>query len=198
MHQVAPRTGAEEVTLAEDQTEYKPLVAARYDVQFSPGHEPARALLTRWRLTEDERRRIAEGEDIYLACLTFGDPLQPLMMQVGARAPTDWVVAPAEDDVPRVVAGPIPDNGVPAVMSREEWSEALGMLREGPAEVHLCAIALANHALPADDPHKLTPAVVLGLRATAQHPLWPHSAFLFEVADIIASYLPPCHSPKGA
>ena len=78
MRMVAPRTGAPEVTIAEDQTDYMPLVAARYDDGV---------LLTRWRMDDAERARVAAGEDVYLAVMTFGKPLQPISMQVG---PEGW------------------------------------------------------------------------------------------------------------
>lgn len=87
MHMVSPRTGAEEITVAEDQLDYKPLVAAFYK---NPDGVPI--LLTRWRFTEDERRQLAAGEDLYLGVLTFGQPLQPLIPGVG---PGGWLI-PAE------------------------------------------------------------------------------------------------------
>jgi hypothetical protein len=84
MHMVAPRTGADEITIAEDQLEYKPLVVAVYQ---TPQGVPV--LLTRWRLTEEERQLVAAGEDLYLSVLTFGQPLQPIGLQVG---PEGWQV----------------------------------------------------------------------------------------------------------
>ena len=186
MHAVAPRTGAEEVTLAEEQLEYKPLTAARYDVQFTEQSPPARALLTRWRLDDRDRELIAGGEDVYLACLTFGDPLQPLIVQVGPQSPTNWLTSEA---VPAILLGQIPENNVPPVMDAAEWAE-VPPLAAAP-EVHLCAIALANRALPDDSRYKLSPAMVKGLRAVGAQLMWPHSALLFEIADVIASYLPP-------
>ena len=83
MRSVAPRTGAPEVTIAEDQHEYKTLVGAKYD-------DPP-AMLTRWRLDDGERARIASGEDLYIGVLTFGGPFPPLNVQVG---PDGWQVAP--------------------------------------------------------------------------------------------------------
>lgn len=83
MYMVAPRTGAKEVTLAEDQLEYKPLVAAVYR---HPEHDGI-ILLTRWRLTDEDKERILKGEDIYLSVMTFGQPLQPIAIQVG---PDGW------------------------------------------------------------------------------------------------------------
>lgn len=84
MRAVAPRTGAPEVTIAENQPEYSPLVGACY--VDADGHE---YMLTRWRFTAEERARIAAGEDLYLAELTFGRPFTPLMIQVG---PEGWEV----------------------------------------------------------------------------------------------------------
>ena len=89
MHMVAPRTGAAEVTIAENQLEYKPLVAALYQ------DEGATVLLTRWRFTDEDRVRIAAGEDLYLGVKTFGHPLQPLIVGVG---PEGWEVP---EGVPR-------------------------------------------------------------------------------------------------
>lgn len=73
---VAPRTGAEEITIAEDQLEYKPLVAARYQTP-----EGVPVLLTRWKLDDAERAKVAAGEDLYLSLMTFGNPLPPLQVQ---------------------------------------------------------------------------------------------------------------------
>lgn len=84
---IAPRTGADEITIAEDQLEYKPLVAAVYRTP-----EGAPMLLTRWTFTAEERERIAAGEDLYLGVLTYGQPLQPLAPQVG---PDGYEVAPS-------------------------------------------------------------------------------------------------------
>lgn len=90
MRMVAPRTGAPEVTLAEDQLEYRPLTVAAYQHNDRPGK--AFMLLSRWRLSDEERRRIAAGEDLYLAVCTFGDPMQPVSLQVG---PDGYLVADA-------------------------------------------------------------------------------------------------------
>lgn len=46
--------------------------------------EDGRALLSRWRLNDDDRRRIAAGADLYLMLRTFGQPMQPVRLQVGA------------------------------------------------------------------------------------------------------------------
>lgn len=75
---VAPRTGAPELTLAEEQEEYLPLTVACYETdRGSP------ALLSRWRLSDEDRERIAAGEDVYLLVVTGGAPMQPVAVQVG-------------------------------------------------------------------------------------------------------------------
>ena len=77
---VAPRTGAPEITLAEEQPEYHPLVVAKYVTQGG-----VELLLSRWRLDPGEIERLKNGEDLYVSVLTFGNPLQPIRLQVGAE-----------------------------------------------------------------------------------------------------------------
>lgn len=85
MRPIGPRTGAPEVTIAEDQLEYMPLVAAVYE--FKGG---GYGYLTRWTLSDDERRQIAEGEDVYIAeMLPEGLPFTPLTVDIG---PPGWTV----------------------------------------------------------------------------------------------------------
>lgn len=85
MDMIAPRTGAPEITLAEDQLEYKPLTVAVYGNNAGQG---PRTLLSRWRFSDEERERIAAGEDLYVGLTTFGRPMQPIRVQVG---PEGWV-----------------------------------------------------------------------------------------------------------
>ena len=76
MRMIAPRVpGLDEVTIAEQQGDYKTLTAA-----VIPG-----GVLTRWRPSPEELARLNAGEDLFLAVLTFGQPLQPLSLQVGAE-----------------------------------------------------------------------------------------------------------------
>lgn len=67
--------GYSRVTFAADQPEYLPLPALVH-----AGAD--RRVLTRWRPSEDERRAIMDGAAIELAQLTFGHPLQPLLVGV--------------------------------------------------------------------------------------------------------------------
>lgn len=46
---------------------------------------PDQQVITRWTLDDDERRKILEGEDIYVTLV--GLPINPLFVTVG---PTDW------------------------------------------------------------------------------------------------------------
>lgn len=75
---IAPRTGAPEVTVAEEQEEYLPITVACYQ-----DAEGVRHLLARWTFTTEERARLAAGEDVYVAQLSFGGPMTPMSVHVG-------------------------------------------------------------------------------------------------------------------
>jgi hypothetical protein len=66
-----------EVVLAKDQPEYLPLPVVYLDT-------PSRPMISRWRLTEEERQRIANGDDLVLTQLTFGHAFQPIHLQITA------------------------------------------------------------------------------------------------------------------
>jgi len=68
---------SQEVIFAKDQPEYAPLPAAIVK------RDEGQAVVTRWRFTDEERAAIANGADLYLELLTFGQPLQPIRMLVG-------------------------------------------------------------------------------------------------------------------
>jgi hypothetical protein len=68
-----------EVVFPKDQPEYNPLralVSNTYD----------RKVITRWSFTEEQRRAIAEGADLFLCLMTFGEPLQPIQMFISDGA----------------------------------------------------------------------------------------------------------------
>jgi hypothetical protein len=67
--------GTVPVTFAKDQPEYLPLPALR---------TPNGAVVTQWAPTADELRKLNAGEPVTLAVLTFGQPLQPLIVDVGS------------------------------------------------------------------------------------------------------------------
>jgi hypothetical protein len=70
-----PGSEAIEVVYAKDQPDYNPLPAVYLDT-------PSRPVLSRWRLTHDERVSVAAGADIVLTLLSFGQPLTPSHLQV--------------------------------------------------------------------------------------------------------------------
>ena len=80
MRSVAPRLSvpAHEYTIAEDQLEFMPVVAA--NVTFGDDEYPTRVL--RYTFTAEERAKIAAGEDLY-----FGTPavqqLNPHWFSIG-------------------------------------------------------------------------------------------------------------------
>ncbi|MDB4884557.1 MAG: hypothetical protein JWL95_3323 [Gemmatimonadetes bacterium] len=99
MRFVAPRTGATEITIAEEQPEYMPVTVAVY--QFADGTP---ALLVRVKPSAEERARIAAGADVYV--MQLGNTLRPMNAYVGMdkdtgpegwRIPEDLVSLPAPD-----------------------------------------------------------------------------------------------------
>jgi len=84
MRAIAPRTGAPEVTVAEEQEEYMPLAAAIY--RYDDG---STGILTRWTFSAEERRAIAAGEDLYIMELVFNGKMTPLVVRTG---PGDFAV----------------------------------------------------------------------------------------------------------
>lgn len=74
---------AKEVVYAKDQPEYIPL-------RTLVGNDKQRRVLSRWSPTAEQRLAIADGADIYLQLLTFGKPLQPILMLVSDGKWEDW------------------------------------------------------------------------------------------------------------
>lgn len=78
MEPVSPVLGAEfqefERLYAKDQPEYKPLPVIR---------NAKGVLLSRWKLTDQEREAVAAGADIFLSNWTFNQPLQPVRIEIG-------------------------------------------------------------------------------------------------------------------
>lgn len=63
----------DEVVYAKDQPEYMPLPVLR---------NQAGVVLSRWKLTEAERKAVADGADIFLSVWTFNGPLQPIRLEI--------------------------------------------------------------------------------------------------------------------
>lgn len=72
---VIPGLEEYETVIAKDQTQYLPLPAF-------VGSEPDVPVMSRWRLTDEEREKVATGADIVLTLLTFGSSLQPIVLEV--------------------------------------------------------------------------------------------------------------------
>ncbi len=72
----------QEVVYAKNQPEYIPLRCLRSRTEYVE-------VLSRWTLTPEQRKMIAEGADIFLELSTFGQPLQPIRLQVSAD-PEPW------------------------------------------------------------------------------------------------------------
>jgi hypothetical protein len=80
--------GAEhlEQRLGKNQPEYDELPALPVQFQLPSSSAPvgfsttADGVVTRWKFTDEERRRIADGADLFLTVLTFGQRFQPVML----------------------------------------------------------------------------------------------------------------------
>jgi hypothetical protein len=62
-----------EVVYAKDQPEYMPLATLR---------NASGVVMSRWKLSDEERAAVALGADIMLSCCTYNQPLQPVLMEV--------------------------------------------------------------------------------------------------------------------
>ncbi len=69
--------GSKAVVIAEHQDEYRDLPSVR---------TPTGYVITRWALTDDERRRVLEGEALFVTILSHG-AINPLFCTIG---PVDW------------------------------------------------------------------------------------------------------------
>jgi hypothetical protein len=80
---------SKEHVFAKNQPEYNPLRALVSETA-------ERRVISRWTLSPEQRTAVAEGADIFLMMLTFGQPLQPINMAVsdtsGERF-TEWFEA---------------------------------------------------------------------------------------------------------
>ena len=65
-----------EVVYAKNQPEYIPL-------RTLPEGGPMGGVVSRWTLTPEQRKLVADGADIFLELSTFHGPLQPIRMGIG-------------------------------------------------------------------------------------------------------------------
>jgi hypothetical protein len=84
---VMPGSEPIEVVIGKDHPEYLPLPAIYLDITCRP-------MITRWRLSDEEREAVADGADVVLQQLTFGHAFQPVNLQVVGR-----------DDSPLLIEG---------------------------------------------------------------------------------------------
>jgi hypothetical protein len=89
MRAIAPRTGALERTIAEDQPEYIPVTLAFYQFKDAP---LAKGILWRFTFTKEERERLLKGEDIYVMQVypTQEALITPMSFSVGPKP--CWIV----------------------------------------------------------------------------------------------------------
>lgn len=73
----------ENVVFGENQPEYIPLPAERV------GKPQTGQIITCWSLSPEELERVRETGQIYVSLLTFGQPLQPILVTVDKPEPYD-------------------------------------------------------------------------------------------------------------
>ncbi len=86
---VFPDSDIPEVVFAKDQPEYIPLPAV-----YLKG-SPQGAVLTRWKLSEEEKEKIRLDGDLVITPLTFNRPLQPIHLKIslsGEKPNTDHIL----------------------------------------------------------------------------------------------------------
>ena len=89
---------SQELVYAKNQPEYIPLRTLRNNSDEMGG------VVSRWTLTPEQRKLVAEGADIFLELSTFREPLQPIRMAIGdgrVDCPMDRVFSL---DLPKSVA----------------------------------------------------------------------------------------------
>lgn len=86
---VIPEANEAEKVYAEDQSAYQPLPT----IKRADG-----IILTRWLLSEEERRQVAEQGYFYLAVITNNEPLQPLKLT--AVVPPEFEYQPMNEEWP--------------------------------------------------------------------------------------------------
>jgi hypothetical protein len=85
MRWIRPQLDAPQETIAEEQEEYCPLVGAfvtHPEYGLAKGASYNTVVIT-CRPSDEERKRIAAGDDLYIGLLTFGAPMQPIIVLVG-------------------------------------------------------------------------------------------------------------------
>lgn len=83
---IRPRLVAHQVTVAEDQEEYKPVTAALVDNPAYRVHGVRyNTTIVCYEPSPEEREILALGAPIYLHFLTMGGPLQPHIVSVGHK-----------------------------------------------------------------------------------------------------------------
>lgn len=89
MRMIAPKVDAPQVVIAEEQEEFKPITAALVRHPAYPCHPHGfNSVLLCFRPSDDERKRIAGGEDLYVSLLTLGGPMQGIIVSAGAEEPS--------------------------------------------------------------------------------------------------------------
>lgn len=83
---IAPQLGCPVIAIAENQPEYMTIYAGLVKHPDFPAPAGHNANVLAYRLDEEHRQAIADGEDLYITLLTGGGPMQPIIAQVGKHS----------------------------------------------------------------------------------------------------------------
>jgi len=87
---IAPKLDAPQISVGENQHEFLTITAAMVAHPDFDAPGGMNTLVYCYRLEEHKRARIAAGEDLYVSLLTFGKPVQPIIVCVGPEGPAAW------------------------------------------------------------------------------------------------------------
>lgn len=96
---IRPKLEAVQLTIAEEQEEYKSVTAAVVQHPDYPGVRVRlpdgqvaqyNSIVLAFRPTDEERAKLVAGEDLYVSLLTFGKPMQGIILTVGPQEFAQW------------------------------------------------------------------------------------------------------------
>lgn len=100
MRMIRPRLATAQITIAEEQEQFKPVTAALVRHPQYPGVMTERgefnSVVLAFRPDAEQRARLAAGEAIYVSLLTFMQPMQGIILSVGPEEPAAWYNVPVE------------------------------------------------------------------------------------------------------
>lgn len=99
MRMIRPQVVAPQVTIAEEQEEFLPITAAlvRNPTYAAPHLSGCNTVLLAFRPSDEERARLAAGDDLYISLLTFlQHPMPGIVVTAGKEEVSTMYAVPLE------------------------------------------------------------------------------------------------------